>query len=77
MWFPLAPGEGRDIRLWPFGGWYDPASRAAYLYYAIIRTLPPGGPFGFKMEGMGLARADSTAGQKLEFKRVATSLTVG
>ncbi|HZP81107.1 MAG TPA: DUF4185 domain-containing protein [Chthonomonadaceae bacterium] len=68
---PNAAGEGTETRLWPAGGWYDAAHRRAYLYYSINRTTG-GGPFDFRVEGMGLACADVSRPAALQFTRLKT-----
>lgn len=65
---PLLKGEGQETRLWPCSGWYNPASKKVYLYYSINRTTGPG-PFGFKVEGFGLAMA-SLKEKPLHFVRI-------
>lgn len=69
---PDAAGEGAGTRLWPAGGWYDAAHRRAYLYYSIVRTTGGGGPFDFRVEGMGLACADASRPAALQFTRLKT-----
>ncbi len=68
-----APGEGNEIRYWPFGGWYDNAAHQVYLYYARIRNTG-GGPLDFRIEGHGLAVADAgpslSALAGLQFRRL-------
>lgn len=49
--------EGKDLRFWPFGGWYDPASKRVNLFYGRIRTTG-NGAFAFRTEGFGLSQAD-------------------
>ncbi len=66
---PLLPGESRELRFWPFGGWYSPADRRVYLFYGRVRVTG-GGAFDFRTEGHGLATADAENPTKLEFKRV-------
>ncbi len=70
---PNAPGEGNEIRYWPFGGWYDNAAHQVYLYYARIRNTG-GGPLDFRIEGHGLAVADAPANAAaptdLQFRRL-------
>jgi hypothetical protein len=69
---PNAPGEGNETRLWAFGGWFDSARRRVYLYYAVIKTTGGGGPFDFRLEGQGLARADASRPAELRFERLKT-----
>lgn len=66
---PSAPGEGPEIRYWPFGGWYRSKDRRIYLYYARIRTTG-GKAFDFRVEGYGLAVADPKASGGLQFTRL-------
>lgn len=67
---PRMGGEGTDTLLWPFGSWYDAPNRRVYLYYAIVRATGSGGPFGFRVVGQGLARADVGEPKKLQFTRL-------
>lgn len=67
---PYLAGEGPEVRLWPFGGWYDTRQRRIYLYWARIRTTGEGGPFGFVVEGYGLAAADAASPEDLSFRRL-------
>jgi hypothetical protein len=64
---PSAPGEGKEVRYWPFGGWYSERERRVYLYYARVRTTGQG-PLDFRTEGYGLAVADTSVPEKLEFR---------
>ena len=66
---PSAPGEGPAIRYWPFGGWYSAAERRVYLYYARIRATG-GNAFDFRVEGNGLAFADTSIPGTLQFTRL-------
>ncbi len=66
---PLLPGESKDLRFWPFGGWYSPAEKRVYLYYGQVRVTG-GGPFDFRIEGHGLASADATVPSKIQFTRL-------
>lgn len=67
---PNAPGEGTEVRIWPLGGWYDHLSRKAYVYYGRVRTTGGGGPFDFRVEGHGLAFADTDHLDKRDFVRM-------
>ena len=62
--------EKSGLRYWPLGGWFDPKSKSAYLYYERVRTTSEGGPFGFKIEGHGLATANVEKPDDLKFKRL-------
>lgn len=70
---PNAPGEGNEIRYWPFGGWYDDTAHQVYLYYARVRNTG-GGPLDFRIEGHGLAVAPAPANAAtpadLQFRRL-------
>jgi hypothetical protein len=66
---PLASGEGTTIRYWPYGGWYCPEDRRVYLYYARIRVTGSGA-FDFQVEGHGLACADASTPERLQFTRL-------
>jgi hypothetical protein len=67
---PNRPEEDKKTRIWPLGCWYDGAHRAVYAYYAIIRMTDSGGPFGFRILGYGLARADTHDPAALQFTRL-------
>jgi hypothetical protein len=64
---PAEEKQGR--RFWPLGGWYSPAERRAYLYYARVQVTG-GGPFGFRIEGHGLAESDTRVPGDLRFRRI-------
>ncbi len=64
------PGESTDTRFWPFGGWYDAAHHRAYLFYGQIQLTGGGGAFDFRVVGQGLARADASDLNRLEFTRL-------
>ena len=68
---PLTPEESQEdsktIRYWPFGGWYDPATKRVYLYYGRIRTNG-GGPFDFHIDGHGLAVAETATPAAFQFR---------
>jgi hypothetical protein len=67
---PNLPGEDGKIRLWPFGSWFDAATHTAYLYYGRIKLGGSGGPLDFKLEGFGLARANTSHPDALTFTRL-------
>jgi len=67
---PNRPGEGLETRLWPGGAWYDAARKRVYLFWARIRTTGGGGPFDFRLEGHGLAVADTSKPEQMIFKRL-------
>jgi hypothetical protein len=69
---PNAPHEDSRTRLWPMAGWYEPASKTLYTYYAHILTTPGGGPFDFKIHGYGLAAADASQPQNITLRRIGT-----
>jgi hypothetical protein len=58
--------KGKDLRFWPFGGWYDPARKKVFLYYGRVRTTGAG-PLDFRTEGFGLAEADADRPERLRF----------
>lgn len=61
--------ENKAFRFWPFGGWYSPSDQRAYLFYARIR--PTGtGAMDFRIEGHGLAVADTGTPDNLRFRRL-------
>ena len=66
---PNAPGEGNEIRYWPFGSWFDASANRAYLYYARVRTTG-GGALDFRIEGHGLAVADTSNLAALQFHKL-------
>lgn len=66
--------DSKTIRYWPFGGWYDSASKRAYLYYGRIRTNGAG-PFDFHIDGHGLAVAEAAAPAVFQFHYLDTSVT--
>lgn len=66
---PNTPDETGRTRLWPEDGWYDAAHKRIYLYYAIVNTTGPG-PFDFRVEGHGLARADAQDLAHITFTRL-------
>lgn len=59
--------KGKDLRFWPFGGWYDASAKKIYLFYGRIRTTG-NGPFAFKAEGHGLTVADATHLDSIRFR---------
>ena len=63
------PGDNSKVRYWPFGGYYNSRSKRIYLYYARV-TVTGNGPLAFRTEGYGLAAADATQPEQIEFKRV-------
>ena len=64
-------GEERSgLRYWPLGGWFDSKSKSTYLYYERVRTTNEGGPFGFKVEGHGLAVGEAEKPEELKFRRL-------
>lgn len=65
---PNAPSDGKEVRYWPYGGWYSPAERQVYLYYARVRTTGTG-PFAFQVDGHGLACADARVPERIQFAR--------
>ena len=65
--------EKAGLRYWPLGGWFDPKSKATYLYYERVRTTSAGGPFGFKVEGHGLAAANAEKPEEWKFNRLPTA----
>lgn len=67
---PNEAGEGTETRLWPGGGWYDPAAQKIYVYWARIRTTGGGGPFDFVLEGHGLTWADASRPEAIRFRRI-------
>ncbi len=67
---PNLPGDGVELRFWPWGGWTNPETHQAYLFYGRIHTTGGGGPFAFRTEGHGLARADTSKPDALEFTRL-------
>ncbi|MGC8668274.1 MAG: DUF4185 domain-containing protein [Chthonomonadales bacterium] len=66
---PNIPGETARTRLWPLDGWYDGVHRVVYVFYSIVNTTGPG-PFDFRVEGHGLARADVKDPAHLTFVRL-------
>jgi hypothetical protein len=62
------------VRHWLFGGWHDARRRQVYLYYARVRTTGQG-PLDFTTEGFGLAAADSTSPDRIQFRRIQGSNT--
>ena len=62
--------EKGGLRYWPLGGWFDQKNKSAYLYYERVRTTSEGGPFGFKIEGHGLAIANAEKPEELKFNRL-------
>jgi Domain of unknown function (DUF4185) len=67
---PNRPEETQKTRIWPLGCWYDDAHQAVYAYYSIIKMTDAGGPFGFRIAGYGLARADARDPAALQFTRL-------
>ena len=65
--------EKNGLRYWPLGGWFDAKSKSTYLYYERVRTTSAGGPFGFKVEGHGLALANAAKPEELKFNRLPTA----
>jgi hypothetical protein len=61
--------EKQGLRFWPLGGWYNPTERRACLYYARVRVTGEG-PFGFRIEGSGLAEADTRVPGEMRFRRL-------
>lgn len=59
--------DSKTIRYWPFGGWYDSATKRVYLYYGRIRTSGSG-PFDFHIDGHGLAVAEAAAPAAFQFR---------
>lgn len=68
---PNAAGEGTNIRLWPLGGWHDARQQRAYLFYSRVKTTG-GGPLDFRLEGIGLASANTSVPSRLLFNRLKT-----
>src|SRR5206468_2249926 len=74
---PALPGESKDLRFWPFGGWHNARENRVYLFYGRVRVTG-GGPLSFREEGYGLAQAairppvwaDSGNPASLRFSRV-------
>jgi len=66
---PNAGGETNRTRLWPLDGWYDAPGHRVYLFYSIVTTTGPG-PFDFRVDGHGLARADSADLTRISFERL-------
>jgi hypothetical protein len=62
----------KNLRLWPYGGWYNDAEKCAYLFYARVVTTGTG-PFDFRTEGHGLASADTTNLDALQFTRLSAA----
>ena len=62
--------EKNGLRYWPLGGWFDAKSKSTYLYFERVRTTSEGGPFGFKIEGHGLAVASAEKPEDLKFHRL-------
>jgi hypothetical protein len=69
---PAAAGEGKEVRYWPFGGWYNPGDRHVYLYYARVRTTGSG-PLDFRTEGYGLAFAEAAIPDRIQFRTLPTA----
>jgi hypothetical protein len=67
---PNLADEGTETRLWPFGSWHDARNRRVYLFYGQIRLTGEGGPFGFRVVGHGVARAETGNLSRLEFTRL-------
>jgi hypothetical protein len=63
--------EKQGLRFWPLGGWFDARTNRAYLYYSRVR-VNGGGPFGFTIEGHGLAVADTAQPTQLRFQRLSS-----
>ncbi|MEP6757006.1 MAG: DUF4185 domain-containing protein [Chthonomonadales bacterium] len=70
---PNRAGESKNIRIWPFGSWYDATAKRIYLYYGRVNTTG-GGPLDFKWEGNGLAVADAPNLDDLHFERLPSSI---
>src|SRR5262249_20173511 len=68
---PLGPGEGKDVRLWPFGGWFDASNRQIYLYYDVVKTTG-NGLFDFLTVGYGLCRLGADDIEHASFERLNT-----
>jgi len=66
---PLQPGEGKDVRLWPFGGWYDAHSDRVNLFYARVRVTGSG-PLDFHVDGYGLAQSQIEPAETIHFARI-------
>ncbi len=64
--------EKSGLRYWPLGGWHDAPSKSAYLYYERVRTSGAG-PFGFTVEGHGLAMGSAAQPENLRFERLPPS----
>lgn len=67
---PYLQGEDNSLRMWPFGGWYDPSTKRVWIFYDLVRTNSSGGPLGFTTLGMGLATANAKNPEQLHFERL-------
>lgn len=66
---PNDPTDGANVRYWPFGSWYDSAHNLAYLFYGRILTTGSGA-LAFRSVGNGLAVADTSRPDNIEFKKI-------
>jgi hypothetical protein len=61
--------KGKDVRFWPFGGWYDSKAKRIFLFYGRIRVTG-NGPLDFRADGYGLAVADASNPESIRFRPV-------